>query len=357
MIPTFDKVHNRFKLNSITYSYSDLTDIGYSLIKEGEPFSKKIGRFLLDWMDDKDYIEVKTSGSTGRPRSVKIKKQAMVNSAIATGDYFHLSPGDKALMCLPAEYIAGRMMLIRGLILGLELDVVKPTLNPEISRYKTYDFCAMLPAQLRNSLDDLNRFKTIIVGGASIPNDLLQEIQSAGPKIYETYGMTETITHIAVRPINEKARANDKSNSWFKCLPNVTITQNKAACLQIEAPHLFEGVITTNDMVRLHSKTEFEWLGRIDNVINSGGLKLNPEQIEKKLSKHISQRFFVSSQPHNSTGEQLILVVEGDDNEVDTDVFQDLGKYEIPKSIYAVPQFEETATGKIQREKTLKLLK
>ncbi|MBT8273591.1 MAG: AMP-binding protein, partial [Bacteroidia bacterium] len=196
MTPTFDKVHNKFKLNAITYGYHDLTDIGYSLVKEGEPYGKVIGRFLLDWMDDKDHIIVMTSGSTGRPKPIKIKKQAMVNSAIATGDFFNLKPGDKALMCLPADYIAGKMMLIRGLILGLELDVVQPSLNPEINTNKVYDFCAMLPAQLCNSIAAIDNFKTIIVGGAAISNELLDKIQSAKPKIFETYGMTESITHI-----------------------------------------------------------------------------------------------------------------------------------------------------------------
>lgn len=357
MTPTYDKVHNKFKLNGITYEYHDLTDIGYSLIKEGEPHSKFIGRFLLDWMDKNDYVYVNTSGSTGRPKSIKIKKQAMVNSAIATGDYFNLKPGDKALMCLPAEYIAGKMMLIRGLILGLKLDVIRPTLNLEINTNKAYDFCAMLPAQLLHSLKMINKFKTIIVGGAPISRDLLAKIESVNPKIFETYGMTETITHIAAKPLNKSAKRATGEIDYFNCLPHVNISQNDKDCLQIEAPRLFDGVLETNDLVKLHSDTQFEWLGRADNVINSAGIKLHPEQIEKKISKHLNRRFFVSSEADKTIGEKLILIIEGDSDKVDEQVFKDLNKYEVPKHIYAVPRFEETATGKIHREKTVKLLK
>ena len=357
MIPKFDKVHNKFKLDSIRYDYNDLTDIGYSLIKEGEPFGKEIGRFLLDWMDEKDHIIAMTSGSTGIPKPIKLKKQAMVNSAIATGNYFELKPGDKALMCLPSEYIAGRMMLIRGLILGLELDVIPPSLDLDINTNKVYDFCAMLPSQLTNCISKLNNFKTIIVGGAAVSNSLLNSIQTVSTKIFETYGMTETITHIAARPINNSSESKQTAMSYFKCLPDVIISQNNTGCLQIEVPHLFDSLIETNDMVRLHSENEFEWLGRVDNVINSGGLKLHPEQIEKKLSKHIKQRFFVSSEADSSIGEKLILVIEGDSNEVDLKAFHELSKHEVPKHIYAIPQFQETTTGKIQREKTVKLLK
>ena len=127
MTPTYNKVHNRFKINGNSYSHVDLKEVAYSLVKEGDPFEKEMGDFLLHWLDHNDHITATTSGSTGKVKPVLLKKQNMVNSAIATGDYFGIEPGDRALLCLPVRYIAGKMMLIRAIILGLELEIVPPT--------------------------------------------------------------------------------------------------------------------------------------------------------------------------------------------------------------------------------------
>ena len=130
MTPDYTKVHARFKLDNVSYNHEDLMEVAYSYVKEGLYYQQKLGDFLLDWLDDKDYIIVRTSGSTGKPKKLKIKKQAMVNSAIATGDFFELNPGDKVLHCLPSNFIAGKMMLVRAIVLGLELDMVEPAAWP-----------------------------------------------------------------------------------------------------------------------------------------------------------------------------------------------------------------------------------
>ncbi|TYA77079.1 AMP-binding protein, partial [Seonamhaeicola marinus] len=150
MIPTYTNVHLRFKLNNYHYSFEDLMEVAYSFTKEGVPYQRELGVFLLDWLDNKDYIEVQTSGSTGKPKKLQIKKQAMVNSAIATGDFFNLTPGKKLLNCLPSNFIAGKMMIVRAIILGLELDMVEPSVAPRIDLKKDYDFCAFTPMQLKN---------------------------------------------------------------------------------------------------------------------------------------------------------------------------------------------------------------
>jgi len=321
------------------------------LVKEGELFSKIIGDFLLDWLDNKDYILVKTSGSTGEPKTISLKKQAMVNSAIATGNYFNLESGSRALHCLPAQFIAGKMMFIRAIVLGLELDVVAPSLYPLASIEKSYDFCAMVPMQLQNSLAELYKVKTLIVGGAAVSNQLHDKLQNVSCNVYATYGMTETITHIAVKRLNGDSMHN------YKVLPDIDISTDDRDCLVINAPKLSNELVITNDVVELTSKTSFKLLGRVDNMINSGGLKLFPEQIEAKLSSKIKQRFFIASEKDEILGDKLILVLEGELKKIETNVLDVLNKYEIPKQIYAVKHFIETSTGKVHRSETLKSIK
>lgn len=361
MTPKYNKVHIKFKLNGIHYTYEDLMEVAYSFVKEGVPYEVFIGEFLLDWLDHNDFIVINTSGSTGKPKPISIRKQAMVNSAIATGNFFNLGPGNKALHCLPSNFIAGRMMLVRAMILGLELDLVAPTSQPNFNTKIHYDFCAMIPLQLQNSLDHCEHIKTIIVGGATVSNALKNKIQNLKSSVYETYGMTETVTHIAVKQINnfnkeEGCHAELIEASYFQTLSNVSISQDERGCLIIEAPALSNDKIITNDMVECFSENEFEWLGRYDNVINSGGLKLFPEKIETKLQDKIKERFFIASSAHETLGQQLILIVESDSNALNESAFLDLDKFEKPKEVYAVERFAETLSGKIQRKKTLELL-
>jgi o-succinylbenzoate---CoA ligase len=362
MVPDFVKVHNKFKLNRIHYTHTQLREVAYSFVKEGKIYERILGDFLLDWLDDNDYVVVKTSGSTGQPKKIKLQKQAMVNSAIATGDYFGLEPGFTALHCLPVEFIAGKMMLIRAIVLGLELDIVEPSSNPLQKVFKNYDFCAMVPMQLQNSLEALHKIKTVIVGGGKVSLVLQEKIQDKPAKVYATYGMTETITHIAVKKLNNFSSlqgdlAKQNVKTYYKTLPNIAISQDERDCLVIDAPKLNDETIVTNDIVKLHSKAEFEVLGRYDNMINTGSIKMFPEQIEAKLSGKISKRFFITSERDETLGEKLILVLESKSNNLETEVFEGLESYEVPKQIYAVAHFKETSTGKIQRAETLKLLK
>ncbi|WP_418604035.1 AMP-binding protein [Hwangdonia sp.] len=357
MIPDYSKVHSKFKLDRNHYSFEDLDEVAYSFVKEGRPFEQDIGNFLLDWLDKKDYITVNTSGSTGKPKPIKISKQGMVNSAVATGNYLKLNPGDTALYCLPAHYIAGKMMLVRAIILGLELDLRQPTSQPIFDYKKHYDFVAMVPLQLEKIYGYCDAIKTIIVGGAPVSNNLKKAIQGIRSNVYETYGMTETITHIALKKLNNFGEAGSVASSHFKTLPNILLSQDERNCLVIDAPKISTEPIVTNDIVKLYSETEFEWLGRFDNIINSGGIKFSPEQIEAKLQNKIKQRFFIASEKDERLGEQVILVVEDESNTMADSVFSELEKFEKPKAIYNVAQFNETTSGKIQRSKILKQLK
>jgi len=344
-IPTYHNVHRSFKFDGFHLDREDLCRIAYSFIKEGEAHEKPVGMFLLDWFDDRSYIEMSTSGTTGTPKIIRVEKQAMVNSALATGDFFDLHPGNKVLHCLPVKYIAGKMMLVRGFILGLDMDFAAPNSTPMHNNDTQYDFTAMVPLQAQHSLKQLHHVKKMIIGGGRINKTLEKQLAKLPTEVYETYGMTETITHIAAKKIGEKA---------FTVLPNVTISYNENNCLVIHAPRISEDVIVTNDIVELVNENQFIFLGRFDNIINSGGIKLIPEQIEDKLSGKINSRFFVTGKPDNKLGEKLVLVVEGDAHPIDASVFEVLDKYEKPKEIVFVSKFEETENGKIKRKESFK---
>lgn len=355
MAPKYNKIHNRFKFNGLYFSHEDLKEVAYSLIKEGEAYEKVTGNFLIDWLNKDDFLYVNTSGSTGQPKAVKLKKQAMVNSAIATGDFLGLQPGDTAIDCLPSYYIAGKMMLVRAMILGLEIDCVEPSAHPIFDYEKHYDFCAMIPLQLKHTINYTGRIKTIIVGGSKITKPLLEKIKGCTSKFYETYGMTETVTHVAVRQLASKGH---KGEPFFKALPHVTFSQDDRKCLVINASKLVKEELTTNDIVDLKSETSFKLLGRYDNVINSGSVKLFPEQIEDKLQPVIDERFIVAGEDDATLGEKLILIVENPRDSIESienriKQLKGLTRFEVPKKIYTIDKFSETVNGKIQRSKTI----
>ncbi len=339
-------VHNKFKLNGYHLTKDDLCRVAYSFIKEGEEFEKPVGAFLLDWFNDNSYLEMSTSGTTGVPKIIKIEKQAMINSAIATGDFFNLEPGNSILNCLSVKYIAGKMMFIRAFILGLEMDFVAPSSHPMDRIDKTYDFAAMVPMQAENSLDKLHQIKKLIVGGVKMCNPLQNKLLQSSTEVYETYSMTETVTHIAARKIGENA---------FTIFPNMDISQDNRNCLVISAPSLNVEKIVTNDIVEIVAPNKFKWLGRYDTIVNSGGVKLIPEQIEAKLTPHIKQRFFLAGFPDDTLGEMLVILIEGEKYDLDTTIFENLDKYEKPKQIIFVPHFLETETNKVKRKEIVSL--
>lgn len=343
---TYQNVHNKFRLNGFNFTKDDLLRVAYSFIKEGSAYEKPLGIFILDWFDSKSYLEINTSGSTGAPKIIRVEKQAMVNSALATGDFFDLRPGKKVLHCLPTNYVAGRMMFVRAFILGLDMTFVAPSSHPLENCEGMFDFCGMVPLQAQNSLQELHRIKKLIIGGAKVNKSLEQELATIPTQIFETYGMTETITHIAAKRVGELA---------FTVLPNVKVTTDDRQCLVIDAHKISGEKIVTNDIVELISDTQFIWKGRFDNVINSGGIKLLPEQIEEKLSALNPRRYFVYGKPDETLGEKLVLYVEGAPMKIEDAVFDVLDKYERPKEIVFVPEFKQTATGKLVRNESASL--
>ena len=353
---SYKEVHYQFKLNGISFSYEDLKEVGYCLIKEGLPFEIPIGNFLIDWVNDSDTISVKTSGSTGIPKLIRLQKQQMVNSAIATGNFFDLKAGATALLCLPTDYISGKMMLLRAMVLGLKLDYVEPNSNPLEHIDKQYDFSAMIPLQLENSLEKINHIQTLIIGGAKMSSDQITKVQNKTTHVFETYGMTETISHIAIKTINHQEKTRPTN---FKALPEVKLKIDERSCLVIDAPAISDIEVVTNDVVNLISDSEFEWLGRFDSIINSGGVKLLPEKIEAKLAAIIDSKFFVAGIPDAILGQKLVLIIESRNHipELTEKInkLSSLEKYEIPKEIFTIEKFITTENGKIQRSKTISL--
>lgn len=344
--------HRMFKIQGESFGSKE------ELIDFSKEISVEVAGFLTDWFDATSFVEVKTSGSTGNPKIIQLQKKHMINSAKATGNYFNLPENTTALLCMSINYIAGKMMLVRALTLGWHLEIEEPTSNPLKNSDKNYDFSAMVPMQLHNSIDDIHKIKKLIVGGGTVSNELLAKIQKVETEIFATYGMTETITHIAVKKLNnlKSVIASEKKQSNYTILPNIRIYIDHRGCLVIDAPKVSDEKVITNDLVELISPTEFKWLGRIDNVINSGSIKLIPEQIEEKLAKIIENRFFVAGKKDEILGEKLILIVEGITNEnllVNIQQLKSLSTYEIPKEIYFLEKFIETETNKIDRTKTL----
>lgn len=348
-------LHHGFKLNGKPFSSAEvLKDFAHLLVINGNKDDINVGKFILEWLDDNDFILVKTSGSTGIPKIIKLQKQHVYNSVAATVTYFKLGKDTKALLCLPSEYIAGKMMLVRAMIAGWDLYTTAPEKNPLAQFNLEFDFTAMVPYQVYHSLDELHKVKKLIVGGGAVSRDLENKFQKLNTSVYATYGMTETISHIAVRALNGRKKSN-----VFLALPNVQFFQNDNSCLEIHAPNISDEFVKTNDVVELQSPFTFKFLGRIDNVINTGGVKVHPEMIEEKLAPHIDQPFFIASEKDNVLGERVILVIESIESIgliLFSQKFKELSPYEKPKKILTIPEFIYTETGKIKRKEVLQSL-
>jgi len=331
-------IHKDFKLNGKTFGTSN------ALIHYVENNLTEHSRFVKEIFNDQNFIIAHTSGSTGTPKEIKILKKYLINSAKNTIDYFNLVPKTTALLNLSSDFIAGKMMWVRALIGGWYLDVISPE-NKAIAKQlqnKKYDFGAMVPLQAYENIGYLNHISQLIIGGGSVSDELLQKLQKLSNKCFATYGMTETVTHIAVKLLN----GSDANNS-YQVLKDIKIDIDSRNCLIIDAPKLSDKKVITNDLVTLVDNNHFVWLGRFDNIINSGGVKIIPEQVEKKLSGIINTPFFISSFPDQKLGEKLVIFIEGKEKPIS---FENLNRFEKPKQVIFIEQFDRTNSGKIIRK-------
>ncbi|AQY21556.1 AMP-binding protein [Riemerella anatipestifer] len=328
-------------------------EVDLKQLQPNTDFEYQVLNFLEDWYSEKLCVSVKTSGSTGVPKVFEVEKERMKASANMTCDFLGLNRSDKALLCLPVEYISGKMMLVRAMERGLKLLIKTPSINPLEDLDEEVDFCAMTPLQVEYSLGKIDLIKKLIIGGAAVSESLKAKLKGVTSHIYETYGMSETLSHIALKQITPNEELD------FKPLQNIFLTQDERGCLCIEAPLLTSEKLTTNDLVELKEGGVFSFLGRVDNVINSGGVKIIPEQLEDKLKKIIPNELVFTSVSDAILGEKLVLVIEGKASQETEKLLSEIvydKPYHAPKEIVFLDEIPRTPNGKVNRVELRKRL-
>lgn len=313
----------------------------------------KILQFVELFLGKTKDFHFKTSGSTGYPKEMSFSKENVQLSAQLTGEFFGFNKEKIAILCLSTDYIAGKMMLIRAIYWKMKLLCVKQKSNPLYDITEQIDFMSLVPYQLSEIFDKnenkLKLVKNILIGGGMISHQLKLKIQNSTAKIYESFGMTETLSHFALRRLN-----GNKPEKHFSVLKGFSITTDKRNCLIINTP-FSENAIITNDLIRIVTKNRFEWLGRYDNIINTGGIKFIPEELEKKISHLIAIPYFITSKSDAKLGERIVLVINDKSENINQQkllgqLTKCLSKYEMPKEIIFKTKFNLSKTGKILRE-------
>ena len=312
--------------------------------------------FLKEWHNDSPTVLVHTSGSTGKPKPMLVEKRRMEASARITCGFLGLKSGDSALLCMSLDYIAGKMMVVRALSFGLRLIVVKPSGNPLGTVAEPVDFAAMVPMQVYNSLQvpeerkKLMAIKHLIIGGGAIDDAFASELAGFPNHVWSTYGMTETLSHIALRRLN-----GPEACEWYTPFEGVSLSQTDEGCLVIDAPAVHDGPLVTNDIVEISDKG-FRVLGRKDNVICSGGIKIQIEEVERLLRAHVSSPFMITKRADKKFGEQVVMLTESMDMDLMRDVCrQVLPKYWQPRGYLHVDALPMTETGKPARKEAERL--
>ena len=317
--------------------------------------------FLAEWHDESPYVRVQTSGSTGAPKPMLVEKRRMLASARITCDFLGLKPGDTALLCMSLDYIAGKMMVVRSIERGLKLITIAPSGHPLASSNPSPltphpSFAAMVPMQVYNTLqvpeekERLKQIRHLIIGGGAIDEAMEAELRHFPNAVWSTYGMTETLSHIALRRLN-----GPEASEWYTPFPSVTISQNADGCLVIDAPEVCSEPLITNDIVEVDAG-RFRILGRKDNVICSGGIKIQIEEVERQLKPHFSAPYLITKRPDEKFGEVAVLLTEGSIEDARQVCERVLPKYHQPKDYLHVAQIPLTETGKPARKKAESLI-
>jgi len=348
-----------FQLRYQSYHYSKSQALPN--LEELPEFAQVAFVFCRDWLAGQENFTQQTSGSTGAPKLQVLSRYHMEASATATGAFFGTSSSSKLLCCLNPAYIAGKMMLVRALVWECPISLVEPSSNPLLGMEGQFSFVALVPLQVEAILADkisrklLQSIPQVLIGGAALPYKTQQGLVHHGIRAWQSFGMTETVSHIALAPIGT-------GELLYQALPGVSIGANEQGCLWIQSPMSGAKKIQTNDTIELRSKNTFAWLGRADFVVNSGGIKLFPEQLERRIAPLLEETcpdcaYFLFGEKDSSLGERLVLYVEGmaEENKrlaLEAGLNQILGKYEVPKKIYFKTVFAYTPTGKINRPAT-----
>lgn len=312
--------------------------------------------FLSEWNDASEFVHVQTSGSTGAPKPMSVEKRRMLASARITCDFLGLRSGDTALLCMSLDYIAGKMMVVRSIERGLKLISVEPSGHP-LSNVEYVDFAAMVPMQVYNSLqvpeerERLMRIRHLIIGGGAIDDQMAAELRTFPNAVWSTYGMTETLSHIALRRIS-----GPDASDWYTPFPSVRVTHNDEGCLVINAPEVCEEPLVTNDIVEFSSDhSKFRIIGRRDNVICSGGIKIQIEEVERHLRPHLHVPYLLTKRHDPKFGEVAVLLTEGSVEEAREVCQRMLSKYHQPRYYLHVARIPLTETGKPARQEAIRL--
>ena len=324
--------------------------------------------FIAEWHNDSPYVLVHTSGSTGQPKPMLVEKRRMAASARMTCDFLGLQEGDTALLCMSLDYIAGKMMVVRAMERGLKLLTVEPSGHPLNIKHLTLnikhcplDFAAMVPLQVYNSLQvpeerrRLMAIRHLLIGGGAIDDELAAALKDFPHAVWSTYGMTETLSHIALRRLN-----GPEASDWYTPMAGVTLSQTDDGCLIIDAPQVHEGVLVTNDIVEMEGQPQgvrFRVLGRKDNTICSGGMKIQAEEVERRLRAHMREPYLISKCPDAKFGEVVVLLTTSADIEgVKAVCHEVLPKFWQPRRYVSVDHIPMTATGKPARKEAERLI-
>lgn len=317
-----------------------------------------LDEFYAEWNNGSDKILVHTSGSTGTPKPMMVEKRRMEASATITCDFLKLKAGDTALLCMPLDYIAGKMVVVRSIVRNLKLISVKPSGHPLQGLTEAPVFAAMIPMQVYNSLNVpeekelLMQIKHLIIGGGAVDEKMEKELNDFPNAVWSTYGMTETLSHIALRRLNGK-----EASCWYTPFDSVDVSVNNEGCLVIDAPRVAEARIVTNDIAEIAKDgRHFRILGRKDNVIDSGGIKIQIEEVEAALRKHLAMPYMITKKNDHKFGEIVVMLVESTDTDNVRKICEAcLPKYWQPKRYISVNNIPLTQTGKPARSEAIKI--
>lgn len=317
--------------------------------------------FLAEWFSDAPDVEVQTSGSTGVPKRMRVEKRRMVCSACRTCGFLSLKEGDTALLCMNMKYIGAKMMVVRALVAGLRLMVRPASGSPLSDVEERVDFLSVVPMQLYRCVRDaglrerLSRVRCVIVGGGAVDESLCQALQELPCAVYSTYGMTETLSHVALRRLN-----GPDASEHYVPLEGIRLSLSGSGTLVVDAPDICAGRVVTNDVVCLYADGTFTVLGRTDNVVNSGGVKIQTEEDERILRGCIPVPFALTSVPDACLGEALVLLVQDSLTLSDEDLRSCMScllpRYHLPRHIVRVLRIPETENGKVDRRECRELV-
>ena len=357
-----DITTQRIQIEGIFYTHWEIAMIRMNVPANKQSFRQELFTFLAEWFNHQSTVLVHTSGSTGQPKPMRVEKENMMESACLTCSFLGLKENDTALLCMPLQYIAGKMVVVRSLVAGLNLLPVTPSGHPLKGLKEAPVFVAMIPMQVYNSLqvpeerELLKQVQHLIIGGGAVDNALAHALKDFPNHVWSTYGMTETLSHIALRRVN-----GAEASEWYTPFESVSIRLSKENTLIINAPKVCDKILHTNDIAELNDKGQFRILGRKDNTINSGGVKIQIEQVEAALKEHFHIPFMITSAPDAKFGEIVVLLIENKlGNEESYERIQKicedvLPAYWCPKRIIPVENLPLTETGKPNRA-TAKLL-